>query len=107
METSRDYESPVCESGSQFSAFGFISFLMIGVNLVVNVINTVNNNNNNQNKFEKRSLRVHSDGLLDFSTIGPGLEPRGGKEEELDKIIGSVISENQGTHLHREKRTIF
>ena len=27
----RDYDAPVCERGSQFSAFGFISFLMISL----------------------------------------------------------------------------
>ena len=43
-----------CGPGSSFSAFGFLSFLMIGFNLAVNLIANVNsnsnaNNNNNNN----------------------------------------------------------
>jgi hypothetical protein len=47
---------PPCPPGQDFSAFGFISFLMIGINLSANVISNLNansnaneNNNNNNN----------------------------------------------------------
>ena len=55
-----------CAPGQEFSAFGFISFLLIGINLSANIINNLNansndnnnnNNNNNDNNNNNNNVR--------------------------------------------------
>ena len=38
-----------CPPGSQFSAFGFASFILIALQTVINIVNASNSNNNNNN----------------------------------------------------------
>ena len=51
---SQEFEARSCGGGQEFSAFGFISFLLIMMNFSANVVNNMNansndNNNNNNN----------------------------------------------------------
>ena len=46
---SRSKSKPLCPPGSQFSTFGFASFILIAVQTVINVISNNNSNNNNNN----------------------------------------------------------
>ena len=45
----RSSKNNFCPPGSQFSTFGFVSFVMIAVQTVINIVSANNNNNDNNN----------------------------------------------------------
>merc|ERR1712183_447605 len=66
----------VCGAGSSFSAFGFLSFLMITFNLAVNIVANVNsnsnsnsnNNNQNNNNNNNNNINMNMNTGRDFQT---------------------------------------
>merc|ERR1712018_539762 len=91
-ETEFSGRGVTCAPGQEFSAFGFISFLLIGINLSANIINNLNansndNNNNNNNNNENTNGR-----RLNFQSTDNYLE---------DQLIKDLIDESkQYQNLH-------
>jgi len=83
-----------CPPGQEFSAFGFISFMLIGINLFGNIINNLNSNSNDNNNNNNNNNDNNNNNNLNMNTGGRKKKSIHDQDYEYE-FIGQLVDESK------------